>query len=68
MEQSNSAEGQRPVIMIDDAHALSEQGFELLKLLSNFDMDSKLVVSFIIAGHTGLKKKLHNPELVDVRQ
>ena len=68
MQACLASEGQRPIIMIDDAHSLTEQGFELLKLLSNFDMDSKLVVSFILAGHHDLKKKLHNPNLVDVRQ
>lgn len=68
MEESSSADGLRSVLMIDDAHALRDQGFELLKILSNFDMDSKLVVSIILAGHQGLKDRLYRDEIADVKQ
>lgn len=68
MDQSSSDQGVRPVIMLDDAHALRDQGYELLKILSNFEMDAKLVVSFVLAGHQGLKERLYRPDLTDVRQ
>ena len=68
IEVSSSAEGVRSVIMFDDAHALRDQGFELLKILSNFEMDSKLMVSFILAGHLGLKDRLGSHNLADIKQ
>ena len=64
----SSSEGVRPVIILDDAHSLREQGFELIKILTNFEMDSKLIVSFILAGHSSLKEKLFRPGMADVRQ
>lgn len=68
MEEVSCAEGVRPVIMLDDAHAMRDHGFELLKILSNFEMDSKLVVSFILSGHLGLKDRLASRDLADVKQ
>lgn len=66
--EASSSEGVRPVIILDDAHSLREQGFELIKILTNFEMDSKLLVSFILAGHHSLKEKLFHPNMADVRQ
>ncbi len=68
IEDTMSSEGLRPVIILDDAHTLREHGFELIKILTNFEMDSKLLVSFILAGHQGLKEKLFHPNLADIRQ
>jgi len=68
MEEVSSSQGIRVVVILDDAHALRDQGFELLKILSNFDMDSKLIVSFILAGHQDLRQRLEQSELVDVKQ
>jgi len=68
MLDSSSAEGIRPVLLVDDAHALRDQGFELLKLLTNFEMDSKLVLSIILSGHNALKERLLRDDLADVKQ
>ena len=68
VEQVNANQGLRPVIMLDDAHALKDQGYELLKILTNFQMDSKLIVSFVLAGHLALKERLFRPDLADIRQ
>jgi len=68
MQDVSSSEGICPVIMLDDAHALRDQGFELMKILSNFEMDSRLVVSFILAGHPKLKDRLYHPDLADIKQ
>jgi len=67
-EQNVSSDGIRPVLIFDDAHAMRPEGFELLKILTNFDMDSRLVVSFILAGHPSLREKLHRDDLEDIRQ
>lgn len=68
MLQSCSESAIHPVIIFDDAHALRPHGFEALKCISNFEMDSKLAVSFVLAGHSSLKEKLYAPNLEDVRQ
>lgn len=68
MHDSASTQALYPVIMLDDAHALRDQGFELLKILSNFEMDSRLVVSFILTGHPSLKDKLYKNQFSDIRQ
>ncbi len=67
-EQYASSDGLRPVLFIDDAHALRPEGYELLKILTNFDMDSKLIVSIILAGHPSLRDKLYRDDLEDIRQ
>lgn len=68
INESSHSEGIRPVIILDDAHSLRDQGFELVKILTNFEMDSKLLVSFILAGHHSLKEKLFRPNMADIRQ
>ena len=67
-QQCVSTDGVRPVLIFDDAHTLRPEGFELLKILTNYDMDSRLVVSFVLAGHPSLKEKLYRLELEDIRQ
>jgi type II secretory pathway predicted ATPase ExeA len=67
-EHYASSDGLRPVLFIDDAHALRPEGYELLKILTNFDMDSKLIVSIILAGHPSLRDKLYRDDLEDIRQ
>lgn len=67
-EQKITSDGVRPVLIFDDAHAMKPEGFEIIKILTNFDMDSRLVVSFILAGHPSLREKLHRDDLDDIRQ
>lgn len=60
--------GVRQVIIFDDAHLMRAEVLRLLRLLTNFDMDSRLVVSVILAGQMSLKKLLHQEDLEDIRQ
>jgi type II secretory pathway predicted ATPase ExeA len=60
--------GMRQVIIFDDAHDLRLEALRLLRLLTNYEMDSRLVVSVILAGQLPLKKRLMDPDLEDVRQ
>jgi general secretion pathway protein A len=61
-------EGLRQVLIIDEAHDLRPQVLRLLRLLTNFDKDSRLVISVILAGQPPLKEKLLRPEMEDIRQ
>lgn len=60
--------GIRPVILLDDAHEMRPEVLRLLRVLTNFEMDSRLVVSFILCGQTTLKQILMRPDMEDVLQ
>lgn len=67
-EQDSGEGGVKPVLIFDDAHLLRLEGLELVKVLTNFAFDSRLVVSVVLAGHPSLREKLYRPEVEDVRQ
>lgn len=48
----------QPVIIIDDAHSLSREILNNLKILFDFDMDSKDYTIVILIGHPELKEEL----------
>jgi type II secretory pathway predicted ATPase ExeA len=60
--------GVRHVVIIDDAQELRVESFRLVRMLTNYQMDSKLLVSVILAGHHELKEKLSISALEDIRQ
>lgn len=60
------AEGLRPVILFDDAHEFRPEVLSILRVLSNFEMDSRLVVSFVLAGQGPLRTMLCRDALEDV--
>ena len=53
----------RPVLFIDEAHDLRPDVLSILRVITNFEMDSKLVVSLILAGQSGLRDLLRRAEL-----
>lgn len=59
-------DGLRPVILIDDAHAFRPEVLGLVRILTNFEMDSRLVVSLVLAGQPPLRALLGREELEDV--
>ena len=61
-------QGIRQVIIFDDAHEIRLESLKLLRLLTNFEMDSKLVVSVILAGQRPLKTLLLQEGVEDVYQ
>lgn len=61
-------QGIRQVIIFDDAHEMRVEVLRLLRLMTNFEMDSRLLVSIILSGQLPLKKRLMDPDLEDVRQ
>lgn len=46
--------GVRPVLVLDEAHDLRPESLAMLRLLTHFEMDSRLVVSVILAGQPPL--------------
>jgi len=53
----------RPVLILDEAHNMRVDVFSILSILTNFNMDSRLVVSIILAGQLELSKLLRREQL-----
>lgn len=53
----------RPVIVLDEAHDMRLDVLGLLRILTNFDMDSRLVVTILLVGQTPLRQKLRHDSL-----
>ncbi len=68
LEESYSTDSIRPVLLIDEAHDMRPDVLSMLRVLTNFDKDSRLVVSIILAGQPTLKKRLYEQGLEDIRQ
>ncbi len=59
-------DGLRPVLLLDEAHDMRPEVLGILRILTNFEMDSHLVVSIILSGQPPLAKQLRHPQLEDV--
>lgn len=55
--------GIRPVLMIDEAHELRPDVLAMLRILTNFEMDSRLVVSIVLAGQNPLERLLKRDDV-----
>jgi len=53
----------RPVVVIDEAHDMRLEVLAILRILTNFSMDSRLVVSVLLAGQPPLARMLRRQEL-----
>lgn len=65
VEDADNA-GLRPVLILDEAHDLRPETLAMMRLLTNFDMDSRLVLSIVLAGQPKLRELLRRDELEDV--
>jgi len=61
-ETTAHTEGRRPVLLLDESHELRPDVLAMLRILTNFDMDSRLVLSLVIAGQTPLRALLARDE------
>jgi len=59
-------DGLRPVLIIDESHDMRPEVLSMIRLLTNFEMDSKLVVSIILAGQPRLRTFLQRDVMTDV--
>jgi len=58
--------GVRSVIILDEAHDIRPDVMGLVRILTNFEMDSRLVVSIVLSGQPPLIERLKSPRLEDV--
>ena len=64
--ESADTDGLRPVLILDEAHDLRVDVLAMLRILTNFDMDSRLVLSIVLAGQPKLRELLRRDDLDDV--
>lgn len=63
---SQDQEGLRPVLILDDAHELRLEILGLLRVITNFEMDSRLVLSVVLCGQPQLREALKRDQVEDV--
>ena len=61
-EATAHGEGRRPVLLLDESQELRPDVLDMLRILTNFDMDSRLVLSLVLAGQTALRTLLARDE------
>jgi len=57
-----------PVVVIDEAQAISVQTLDRLRLLLNLEAAGKKLLQIVLAGQPGLEEKLRRPELRRLRR
>jgi type II secretory pathway predicted ATPase ExeA len=67
-QMSLGEDGRRPVLLIDEAHDLRPDVLAILRILTNFEMDSRLVLSLLLAGQPRLRALLDRQEVEAVTQ
>jgi len=61
-------QGVLPLVVLDEAHLLKEQNFRELQIIMNFEMDSVMPFSLILAGQSILQKRLQSYTLDSFNQ
>ncbi len=56
----------RPVLLIDEAQEMNSAVFSELRLLSSADLDSRSILTTILAGDHRLSGRLENPDLLPI--
>ena len=51
---ATDTDGVRPVLLIDESHEIRPDVLGLLRIVTNFDMDSRLVLSIVLSGQPPL--------------
>jgi general secretion pathway protein A len=65
-ELASQTDGVRNVLILDEAHDMRPEVLAILRILTNFEMDSRLVLSVVVAGQPILKATLKKDQLEDV--
>lgn len=63
MESLLTQDSLRPVLIVDEAHDMRPDVLAILRVLTNFEMDSKLVVSIVLCGQPPLRGLLRRADM-----
>ena len=66
--QQRHARGLRTVLIIDEAHELSDYVLEEIRLLMNFESDDAKHLQIVLTGQPELREKLNQPNLRQLKQ
>jgi general secretion pathway protein A len=66
--ENRHARGLRTVLIIDEAHRLSPNVLEEIRLLSNFESDTAKQLQIVLAGQPELRDLLNDPDLRQLKQ
>jgi type II secretory pathway predicted ATPase ExeA len=61
-ETTLRTDARRPVLLVDEAHDLRPDVAPIFRLLTNFEMDSRLVLSVVLCGQPSLRRLLVREE------
>jgi type II secretory pathway predicted ATPase ExeA len=61
-------QGLQPLLLLDEAGDMRPEVLAILRILTNFDMDSTLVLAVVLAGNHQLQRLLERPDLEPVRR
>lgn len=67
LEQMDKA-GKRVVLIIDEAHLLSEKCLEEIRLLSNHETENRKLIQIVLVGQNGIYDMLQKDSLKSLRQ
>lgn len=66
--EDNYRNGQDTVVVVDEAHLIEDQRiFELLRILLNFQSDTRYLLTLILAGQPELREKIENQKSLEQR-
>ncbi|HYX27634.1 MAG TPA: AAA family ATPase [Pyrinomonadaceae bacterium] len=66
--ESRHSRGLRTVLIVDEAHGLSTQVLEEIRLLCNFESDTAKQLQIVLTGQPELREVLNNSELRQLKQ
>lgn len=61
-------QGLHSLLIIDEAHDLSDSGIEELRLLNNLQLDGQPLLQVALVGQEGLRDTLQRPEMEQIHQ
>lgn len=62
------ASGEPAVLLVDEAHMMSDSALEEVRLLSNYDTNRAKLVQVVLVGQPELLQRLHQPNMAALRQ
>jgi len=66
--EEKDKEGQRAVLIIDEAHLLTEESLHDIRLLSNIENEKRKLIQIVLTGQTELQRKLQEDSLRSFKQ